>query len=247
MAMRTPLLTATAVALTVGGVGPATAAFQLDFTDRGWSTGTTSLTRDFTATPIGDLRVQVTSENGNLSDSQDFDGPGNSPGTASYCADGGGSLACISDGFGVSADDEITFNENESITVSFFDFSGNPRALDVIGLQFLDTFTDQPNGNNVTTNETAMIEDDMGNLLGTVDAVEEFQNNGGYVSTAVSFANISTLTFKANFTNDGQGFPDVALAGIEVVPLPAAAWMMVGGLGLVYGATRRRRARASAT
>ena len=233
--MRTPLLTATAVALTVVGIGPASAAFLVDFTDAGWADPiTTPVDRTYNA-PFGDFIVRVGAVGGTIDNSE--------PGPMSTGCSSTGQLACATDGFGIG-DDEVT-NPAEALTVDFFETDGTtPLSLTVTGLEFFDTFT-HPDPNN-SDKESAIVTP-VGGPSSEFFAIEPFSDNGGYLNVSAVFSGITGLKIEAGSLNDGQQNPDIALAGVHVVPLPAAAWMMVGGLGLVYGATRRRRARALAT
>ena len=68
----------------------------------------------------------------------------------------------------------------------------------------------------------------------------------GGAQKTLSFAGITDPTtgvFEASFDIESLGS---AVSNIEVVPLPAAAWMMIGGLGMIGGAVARNRRKARA-
>ncbi|TGD61791.1 VPLPA-CTERM sorting domain-containing protein [Tabrizicola sp. WMC-M-20] len=147
-------------------------------------------------------------------------------------------LSFTTDGLGV-IDDEVA-NISESITIKF------DKAVKFLGFAFLDLFRTAA---DARAGETAFAT--TGN--GTVYALPA--NLGGASSTpgvgASGYAEIFNLneivwsiTFTVGAINDPFGVADAALAGIAVapVPLPAAGFLMLGGLGGLVLVRRRRKA-----
>lgn len=232
-------MAAAALAISAASVfaGGAQAATVIDFTDRTvWSGSDGGAT---SSASYGDLIVNLSSIPANrLNFTQDFDGRGPS----GYCAANGGRLACDSDGVGV-IDDEITSQDNgptpprQSITVDF------SKPIKALSFHFLDLFFDDTVGRE--DQEMARVYAN-GNRADTrmFSAIDRVFRDGGYREVLNPFGglNINTLTFFANTTNDNVGNPDFALAAIEVqpIPLPAAGWLLLAGLGGL-GALRRFR------
>jgi hypothetical protein len=166
---------------------------------------------------------------GNLTPNANFAGPG---------AIGTPTLAGDNDGFGVR-DDEITY-PRQYVTVTF------NKAVTLTGAYFLDLFI---TSSNTAIKEIANIARGTGiaaaeaQLEATANtAVAGKENKFGYGSLTGMSLKGTTFSFFASSTNDGQGQPDFALAGLTVapIPLPAGAILFgtaLGGLGLM----RRKR------
>ena len=233
-----------AVAAYAASAFAAQAATKLiDFTDRNvWSGQYTGATSQAT---YGNLTVTLSTrakERANFN--QDFDG--NKQGDdQSYCQAFSGPLACISDGLGIG-DDEVTAIDLtvtppiQSATLTF------NRKVRIVGLHFLDLFTDKPQESGDVTREQANVYVDGAYVPGdtstftTFQAMNSFQENGGYAFYATNILAHQTATFFASAfpNNDGVGRPDFALAGVAVspIPLPASALLFMGalaGLGLL--------------
>jgi hypothetical protein len=168
---------------------------------------------------------------------QNFDGPQSS----SYCQANSGPIACGSDGLGV-LNDEIGFGQSVTVTFS--------RALHITSLHFLDLFkSTNDNGHEraslyLNGDSSAAYHFDAVEVLGASNGVAEDDTRplGGYLFANVNFSNVNSMTFFAmeGFTDDADN--DFALAGIDVqaVPLPAAGWLLIGGLGTLIALRRRK-------
>ena len=241
--MTTAALAITAATALAGG---AQAATLFDFTDSNvWSGSELSAT---TSDTIGGLTVDLSSNPADSLNFTAFDGPLNAD-NGEFCQSKGGPLACDNDGVGVQDggdnDDEISGIDpdatppDQSITVEF------SAPVNVLDIHFLDLFFLPGDDPEPEDQERAIIyaNGDRGNEVSFI-AVEGFATDGGYGFFANPFGNlnISSLTFTADFGNDGQGDPDYALAAISVsqIPLPAAGWLLLAGIGGL-GAFRRFR------
>lgn len=139
-----------------------------------------------------------------------------------------GGLAELYDGFGV-VDDEVSEGGLEYIHLSF------SRAVKMTGLYFLDLFV--PEEALVWFGTSAVGDADL-----KIQGTESFPGTG--------FLNFGTDVYVQHLTfgvtpspnNDPAGVADYAVAGIEVVPLPAAGLMLLGGLGGLVAAKRRKKA-----
>lgn len=231
---------ALAITAATGLAGGAQAMTLVDFTDRGIWTG-----QDGGATDMATYGSRTVSLSSNPADrldfTEDFDGP-LTAGRGEFCESKSGPLACDSDGVGV-IDDEISDVDNtatppeQSITVDF------DKAVRVLSFHFLDLFFEPGEPSADQERARVYFNGDTSTELSFV-AQDEFANDGGYGFFANPFggASITSLTFFADVGNDGQGNPDYALAGIEIqpVPLPAAGWLLLAGLGGL-GVLRRFR------
>lgn len=142
----------------------------------------------------------------------------------------GAGLAFENDGIGVSVgDDEVTY-PTESLVLTFGEAVTveSIAVLDLFGLETMTVYAD-------------------GMLVGTLNATFASGDNsfGGYALYVLgSPVTATTLTFVPGSQNDSFGSPDFALAAITLapVPVPAAGLLLLGGLGLLGAAKRRRKA-----
>lgn len=210
-------------------------ASTIDLTDDGsYTAGTSSAS----GTVDGVAWVITPLPTGSSLTYTDFDGSG---GTAALASTG---LALENDGIGVYSygvaggcdpmgdSDEITYS-CESLTINF------ESAVLVDSIQVLDLFGA----------ETVLVYDDNGDLVGTIGSLSAPGDNyyDGYSTGTISGGYTTSLTFVAGPLNDSStafGLPDFALASINVaeVPVPAAGLLLLGGLGLLGAAKRRRKA-----
>ena len=222
-----PTYLAAALAAAVTMTGPAHAAYWIDLTDSN-TLGVTDNKNPVATDPFtlpsaalgGSFELGALSGNVVTGDGVDASGL---------------PIAGDFDGLGVDAigdNDEVDYavNGGESITMTF----DNPTT--VTGLRFLDLFTP----------ETVEVSSDTGKSLEVDTGLELSEGIGFRESTAMIWANVSKLTFEPGPENDAGSRPNFALAGVQVVPLPAAAWLMIGGLGAV-GAYARRSRKAAPT
>ena len=155
---------------------------------------------------------------------QEFDGD---------AADVAAPLALENDGIGID-DDEVAFSE--MVTVTF------DRDIVLTGVHFLDLFESPVGG------EEEVAEVTSGAITGelTFDALQPYSPDGtGYAQGDFVDPLVgSVFTFTAAPTNDNQGDPDYALAGLEVapIPLPAGALLLLTGVGALAAGRRWKKA-----
>lgn len=213
------LLAASVAAVAFAGTA---SAATLDFTDNDSYTVKTNATASGT---IDGVTWTVTSDPAGQLTYTDFDGKTESP------------LADDNDGIGV-ADDEISNIPKEYITVSF--------SEDVMftGARFLDLFFEEGQ------QDQEMVQiwfgtDTSGDADVLFAANKVYQSEAGYFAGEFSWTG-DTLTFGVmNGQNDGQGVGDYALAAIDLevmpIPLPAAGFLLLGGLGGLVAMKRRKK------
>ena len=212
-------IAAGALALTAAAADAAT----IDFTDRSvWSSAAS------TTTVLGST-VSLSSSGGVINFAQNFDGA-----RTGVCLGFGGTLACGSDGLGVG-DDEISQTQTltESVTVAF------SNALRVVSVSFLDLFL-AGDGSDLESAEI-YFNNDISTLISLPALQATGNNRPGFASYSLSDMIVTSITFRSALSNDNLGRADYALASIEVapVPLPAAAWMLLAGLGGLVALRRR--------
>ncbi|GFE52499.1 hypothetical protein So717_42520 [Roseobacter cerasinus] len=155
----------------------------------------------------------------------------------------GGVLALENDGVGVD-DDEATAQDDQTLIVTF------SEAILLTGLHFLDLFIGPQGGT-----ESVSVFANGGINLTAGDPVEASDDIGvapdnGYAFRSFSDIEITSLTFiPGDATDDTTG--DFALAAIEYelvddqmdpVPLPAGGFLLLGALGALSVARRRKKA-----
>jgi hypothetical protein len=81
-----------------------------------------------------------------------------------------------------------------------------------------------------------------GSLLGSFDLTPANPGDGSYFYVAISFmgTDVTGLQFTHNDSADGWGVDD--FSAVAPVPLPAAGWMLIAGLGALFGFGRRKAA-----
>lgn len=194
----------------------------IDFTDA--STGTSGSILNGTVTWTMDA-------SGYLNNSQSFDGNSTPSGTG---------LSFETDGYGVGMrDDEITTvstNNFEWIRVTF----SAPVLVDAI--YFLDLFQ----ARDGSSQEIGIASINGGHPIISLYA-SDIAGSGaaGFVGASFAAIAVTEIFFTVLSSNDNLGFADGALAGISFVapiPLPAAGFMLLGGLGGLAAVRRRRKA-----
>lgn len=151
-------------------------------------------------------------------------------------------LALVTDGVGVGGQDDEVTNTGQTLTLSF------TKTIFLQGVHFLDLFIG-PNGT-----ESALTFNDADNsLIVEVFATDdgEVNPNNGYGFKAVADLAIKSITFvPGDGVDTANG--DFALAAIDyrstdgntpdTVPLPAAGFLLMGALGGLGLARRRKKA-----
>ena len=210
--------------------------------------GASASTLDFTAFPTGsaaptgrtgtitvgsDMVTWTLTTNGSdINYNQAYDNAG--PNDPAHDA----GLALVNDGIGIT-DDELTTDAGasifESLTLTF------SQSVRITGLHFLDLFL-PPSPSSADTGEGAAVAWDSSSM--TFFATEISGMNGGYHFEDTLDTGIYTtaLTFTVDPGNDAQGFADYSLAAIDVapIPLPAGGLLLLGALGGL-GIARRRK------
>lgn len=81
-----------------------------------------------------------------------------------------------------------------------------------------------------------------GGLLGSFDLTPSGQSSGSFFYVAINFmgADVTGLQFTHNDSADGWGVDD--FSAVAPIPLPAAGWMLIAGLGALFGFGRRKAA-----
>lgn len=140
-------------------------------------------------------------------------------------------LALENDGIGID-DDEVAFSQSIIITFT--------APVKITKAYFLDLFQ-TPGG---SAEEVADISVNGGGVNYTVGAIEPYTPGGtGYAELTFSPAAFGSMfTFTAESTNDDEGDPDYALAGLEVAAIPLPAGVLLMGTALAgFGLVRRRK------
>lgn len=139
------------------------------------------------------------------------------------------------DGIGIT-DDEVSYLDtfSESITVTF------DRDVTLIGVHFLDLFEDPGDDSE----EVAILTVDGVGVTLTFGALQpKTGNNPGYAFGSVDSITGREFIFTAGETNDQFAEPDYSLAALQIapIPVPAAGLLLLGGLGALGVAKRRKR------
>lgn len=192
---------------------------------------------DFTSNPLaltGTVGANGWAATGNpVAPNANETGPG---AVAVIFSTGSGFLAGNNDGLGIGDDEITTANSTQYITITF------DHSVKLLGAYFLDLFV-AANGNSaeraiITLGATAP-GTEAASLTASVTA-----NTGSGLGQLTGLALTgTTFTFYSGVTNDALGNADFALAAIEVtsVPIPAAGLLLLGALGGLRFAGRRRR------
>lgn len=216
------------VGLAIAG-GAASASTVVDFTSAATAASGT----------VNGVNWSMSSNIGVVNNSQRFDGQD------SLASLAGTGLAFQRDGYGVRSsidqtrtDDEITSIRAgmEAITLTF------SKAVKLTGLSFLDLY--MPAGSKIGEVGYAKLSD--GTVLsfaGTDIANSNGSKRAGYAGGKFAGLTTTSISFYVGLTNDQKGLADGALASISVapVPVPAAGFMLMAGLGGIAAVRRRRK------
>jgi len=150
----------------------------------------------------------------------------------------GDSLVADNDGLGIF-DDEISTDGpggiDQFVTVTF------EKEVKLVAAYFLDVFISS-NGN--TIEEAFVTLGDMPNGADGSAAATQTVGTGEPGLVEITGLNLrgKEFTFWVGRTNDAQGFADGAFAALEVapVPLPASALLLLGAVGGLAAARRRK-------
>ena len=227
------------------------AASALALSAAGASAATLDLTADSPANAgtLAGVGYTISAVGGALDNAQSYDG-----GQPTPTGDLADELAFERDGYGVDGDEITLADPAEAIVIAF------DSVVRLTGVAFLDLFNDEYT--DLASQRTTHVRNDAGDLFEVsdefaellvdgvsafyVDSVDNLGAGAGYAeATGLSFVG-QTFTFQvgtASTQNDGSGAPDFALAGIQVaaVPVPAAGLLLLGALGGLGAAARRRR------
>ena len=220
-----PTYPAAALAAVVSLSGTAQAAFWIDLTDENEITPSSSSEGNVVTGGLG--------LGSSLGGSFDLTGSGN-PGDVVIGDSVGGLPSGIAgdfDGLGVvgggSDDDEVdgtNVDGVETLTMTF------DSTTTITGFRFLDLFPDE----SVDVTGTG-----SGGPFTTNVSADPNSSQGFQEVTGLAWAGVDTLTFVPGELDDRSSDPNFAFAGAQVVPLPAAAWLMIGGLGAIGAYARR--------
>jgi hypothetical protein len=156
-------------------------------------------------------------------------------------------------GLGISDGRDGRFNTTSGgiLYLDSFDATHITWTLDLpsnaTGLGFFMTDLDDSGGNT----EMTLFSDFYADGEETFDlfnpstgSTDLFSGNGNgkdiYVAIEFHGATVTKLAFKPNNSSDGVGFDDIS--AVAPVPLPAAAWMLIAGIGALFGLGRRKAA-----
>lgn len=125
-------------------------------------------------------------------------------------------------------------NNKTMVMTNTLPTTGSPFAFQSMWFQLLGKGT--PNTLFVTDGTTTL----------DFDVADYPHNNGGQTIDFVSdhtnvFGNVTEITFYTN----GGGNVRIDDLMVAPVPLPAAAWLLIGGVGALGAAARRRKAQAA--
>lgn len=223
--------TLTAVVL-VASAPEAVSAATIDFTGDAGVAFSASGPAQAVATFSGGQTLTVTPiPSGSELNRTDYDGDDFNP-------DG---LALTYDGIGVGVQDDEVTNPSEFLELVF------SEVTTVTGIWVLDLFKFGADTEQTGDDFTESLLVWFGGRDGALDAPDAvlmatsdaFQN-GGWGFLSLDFTG-TRLTLGAGSGNE-VGDPDFALAAVQVVPLPAAGFLLLGGLGGLAALKRRKKA-----
>lgn len=122
------------------------------------------------------------------------------------------------------------------------DFASDPAETAIIAVKFADDTLTNVTVQTISTNPDSFTFSDTAGL--GLNVTKESDSQGLYtLSNLFGGKDVATLTFSAALIGDPRApdNSDYTIASLSTVPLPAAGWMLLAGLGGMAAMKRRRQ------